>query len=93
MPYLKFPDNWPVFSPKDKIADWLELDTKIMELNDWPDTEATSAAYDEAARQWVVQVERDGELSGAPPGAARAGHRDVGAPELALLPGHGHLPG
>ena len=25
MPYLKFPDNWPVFSPKDKIADWLSL--------------------------------------------------------------------
>ena len=24
LPYLKFPDNWPVFSPKDKIGDWLE---------------------------------------------------------------------
>ena len=35
LPYLKFPDNWPVFSPKDKIADWLESYTKIMELNYW----------------------------------------------------------
>jgi len=43
MPYLKFPDNWPVFSPKDKIADWLESNTKIMELNYWPNTEAKSA--------------------------------------------------
>ena len=25
LPYLKFPDNWPIFSPKDKIADWLEM--------------------------------------------------------------------
>ena len=24
LPYLKFPDNWPVFAPKDKIGDWLE---------------------------------------------------------------------
>ena len=62
MPYLKFPDNWPVFSPKDKIADWLESYTKIMELNYWPDTEATSAAYDAQAGRWAVQVERDGEL-------------------------------
>ena len=61
MPYLKFPDTWPVFSPKDKIADWLESYTKIMELNYWPSTEATSAAYDEAAGEWTVHVERDGQ--------------------------------
>jgi putative flavoprotein involved in K+ transport len=61
MPYLKFPDNWPVFSPKDKIADWLESYTNIMELNYWPDTEATSAVYDEEAGAWTVHAERDGE--------------------------------
>jgi putative flavoprotein involved in K+ transport len=61
MPYLKFPENWPVFSPKDKIADWLESYTNIMELNYWPDTEATSAAYDEQAGAWTVHAERDGE--------------------------------
>jgi putative flavoprotein involved in K+ transport len=61
MPYLKFPDNWPVFSPKDKIADWLESYTKVMELNYWPSTEAKSASYDEASKQWTVNVERGGE--------------------------------
>ena len=60
MPYLKFPDNWPVFSPKDKIADWLESYTTIMELNYWPGTEATGAAYDEQAGEWTVRVSRDG---------------------------------
>ena len=25
MPYLPFPDHWPVFSPKDKMGDWLEM--------------------------------------------------------------------
>ena len=29
LPYLPFPENWPVFSPKDKIGDWLEMYTKI----------------------------------------------------------------
>jgi len=61
MPYLKFPDNWPVFSPKDKIADWLESYTKVMELNYWPGTEAKSASYNAASKEWTVNVERDGE--------------------------------
>ncbi len=61
LPYIKFPDNWPVFSPKDKIADWLEMYTQVMELNYWPSTEATSARYDEDAGVWDVTVVRDGE--------------------------------
>ncbi len=35
LPYLKFPDNWPVFAPKDKIGDWLESYTKVMEVPYW----------------------------------------------------------
>jgi putative flavoprotein involved in K+ transport len=61
LPYIKFPENWPVFSPKDKIADWLEMYTRVMELNYWTSTIATSARYDEDAREWDVTVERDGE--------------------------------
>jgi putative flavoprotein involved in K+ transport len=61
MPYLPFPDNWPVFSPKDKVGDWLEMYTKVMELNYWGSTTCTSARYDEAAGEWIVEVERNGE--------------------------------
>ena len=61
LPYIKFPENWPVFSPKDKIADWLEMYTRVMELNYWTSTIATSARYDEDAGEWEVNVERDGE--------------------------------
>lgn len=61
LPYLKFPDNWPVFAPKDKIADWLEFYTTVMEVPYWSSTTAVSAAYDEAAQQWRVDVDRNGE--------------------------------
>ncbi|ANB75237.1 FAD-dependent oxidoreductase [Paraburkholderia phytofirmans OLGA172] len=61
MPYLPFPDNWPVFTPKDKIGDWLEMYTKVMELNYWGSTICKSARYDEAAAEWVVEIEHDGE--------------------------------
>ncbi|MGZ6640419.1 MAG: NAD(P)/FAD-dependent oxidoreductase [Solirubrobacteraceae bacterium] len=60
LPYIKFPENWPVFSPKDKIGDWLEMYTRVMELNYWSSTEAKRARYDEEAGEWIVVVERDG---------------------------------
>ncbi len=60
LPYIKFPPNWPVFSPKDKIGDWLEMYTRVMELNYWSSTIAKKARYDEEAGEWIVTVERDG---------------------------------
>ncbi len=61
LPYLEFPDDWPVFSPKDKIGDLLESYTKIMELNYWGSTLAKRCTYDEAGGRWEVVVERDGK--------------------------------
>jgi putative flavoprotein involved in K+ transport len=61
LPYLPFPDDWPVFAPKDKIGDWLEMYTKVMELNYWNRTEALGAKYDEEKGEWEVRVNRDGE--------------------------------
>jgi putative flavoprotein involved in K+ transport len=61
MPYLPFPDHWPVFSPKDKIGDWLEMYAKVMELDYWHSTECKSAAYEANAQEWTVTVNRDGQ--------------------------------
>ena len=61
LPYLPFPDDWPVFAPKDKIGDWLEMYTKVMELNYWGSTTAKKARFDEASQTWEVVVERGGK--------------------------------
>jgi len=61
LPYIDFPKNWPVFAPKDKIGDWLEFYTKVMELNYWTRSTAKSAKWDEATKQWTIVVDRDGE--------------------------------
>ncbi|MEF2553608.1 NAD(P)/FAD-dependent oxidoreductase [Aurantimonas sp. A2-1-M11] len=61
LPYIDFPKNWPVFAPKDKIGDWLEMYAKVMELNYWAKTTAKSARYDAAKGEWELVVERDGE--------------------------------
>ncbi len=61
MPYLPYPEHWPVFAPKDKLGDWLEMYTKVMELNYWNSTVCKHAEYDEASGEWTVQVEREGK--------------------------------
>lgn len=61
LPYMPFPDNWPVFAPKDKIGDWLEMYTKVMEVNYWPSTNCLNARFDEDRQEWEVTVERNGE--------------------------------
>jgi putative flavoprotein involved in K+ transport len=60
MPYIPFPDHWPVFAPKDKLADWLEMYAKVMELNYWTSSACIRARYDDAAGEWIVEVDRAG---------------------------------
>lgn len=61
-PYMPFPRSWPVFIPKDMLANWFELYAEAMELNVWTGTELKSAAYDDKAKRWTVVLKReDGE--------------------------------
>ena len=60
LPYMQFPEHWPVYTPKDKMGDWLEMYVRLMELDYWSSTRCKSARYDEAAGNWVVTVEREG---------------------------------
>jgi putative flavoprotein involved in K+ transport len=61
LPYIDFPKNWPIFSPKDKIGDWLEFYTKVMELNYWTKSAAKYAKWDDVKKEWTIVVDRDGE--------------------------------
>ena len=61
LPYLPFPDTWPVFTPKDKMGDWLEMYVKVMELAYWGSTECISASFDENEKRWTVELMREGK--------------------------------
>ncbi|MBV8764263.1 MAG: NAD(P)/FAD-dependent oxidoreductase [Hyphomicrobiales bacterium] len=87
MPYLPFPEHWPVFSPKDKIGDWLEMYTKIMELNYWPSTECKSASYDEKRQQWTVKVKRGTRTITLKPKQLILATGMSGVPNLPKFPG------
>ena len=87
LPYLKFPDNWPVFAPKDKIGDWLEMYTRVMEVPYWSSTTATSASYDEQAGGWRVEIERDGSPVTLRPTHLVMATGMSGKPNVPVVPG------
>ncbi|KAJ5721293.1 uncharacterized protein N7483_009227 [Penicillium malachiteum] len=58
LPYLPFPPNWPIFTPKDKLADFFESYVKILELDVWVRTELKSPSWDESTKKWTIVVER-----------------------------------
>ena len=87
MPYLPFPDHWPVFSPKDQIGDWLEMYTKVMELNYWSSAECRGARYDDDAKQWVVEVVRNGQPVTLRPTQLVLATGMAGVPNVPTFPG------
>jgi cation diffusion facilitator CzcD-associated flavoprotein CzcO len=58
LPYIPFPESWPTFLPKDKLAGWLESYAEQLELNVWADSELLDSSFDEQTRTWTVRVRR-----------------------------------
>ena len=56
MPYLPFPETWPVLCPRDKVADWMEFYAKALDLNVKVHTRATKVTQSDDGK-WVVDVE------------------------------------
>ncbi len=58
LPYMPFPPNYPVYIPRDKIANWLEFYADTMEINIWNSTEFTGGTYDAKADRYTLTVRR-----------------------------------
>jgi cation diffusion facilitator CzcD-associated flavoprotein CzcO len=68
LPYMPFPPNWPVYIPKDKLANWFESYVDAMELNFWTDTALERGEYEAASGRWSVVLRRgDGTTRTAHP--------------------------
>ncbi|WP_284224395.1 flavin-containing monooxygenase [Mycobacterium antarcticum] len=87
LPYMPFPQNWPVFAPKDKIGDWLEFYTRVMEVPYWSKTSCLSASFDDAEKRWTVELDRDGELLTLHPTQLVLATGMSGKPSIPTLPG------
>lgn len=58
LPYLPFPDWWPIFTPKDKLADFFESYARLLDLNVWMRTTVEAGSWDDAAKKWTVTLNR-----------------------------------
>ncbi|KAH9931312.1 FAD/NAD-P-binding domain-containing protein [Fomitopsis serialis] len=60
LPYLPFPPTWPVFTPAQKLAGWLEYYAEAMELNVWTNAEAENVKLLDDGKYEVVVKKGDG---------------------------------
>lgn len=58
LPYMPFPPTFPVYIPKDKLANWFESYVEAMELSFWTGTSLESGSYDEASKTWSLNLRR-----------------------------------
>jgi len=88
LPYMPFPPNWPVYIPKDKLANWFEAYVESMELNFWTGTEFEGGSYDEQEGRWTVMLRRaDGSKRTMHPRHVVLATGVSGIPSLPDIPG------
>lgn len=58
LPFFPYPRTWPVFAPKEKMGDWLELYASAMELDVWCGTTVGDAEH--LGDHWRVVLRRSG---------------------------------
>ncbi|MGV9870327.1 FAD-dependent oxidoreductase [Rhodococcus koreensis] len=87
-PYLEFPDTWPAFLPKDKLAGWMEYYADAMELNVWNSTSLVAGDYDEDSNRWKLALVREGaEVTLYPKHLVFATGTVSGEPSIPQMPG------
>ncbi len=61
MPCKPFPRGWPVFTPKDQLADWLEAYVEEFGLDYWGGSPCLKAVFEEKTSSWRVSTLKDGK--------------------------------
>ncbi|EAU34342.1 conserved hypothetical protein [Aspergillus terreus NIH2624] len=61
LPYLPFPSTWPVFTPKDKLAEFLACYAQLLELNVWTRTTLGAATYSDKTQRWTIELQQRSE--------------------------------
>ena len=58
LPYMEFPKTWPTFTPKDKLADWMDAYATLMDLNLQTNTRVVEATeeYHGKEKTWRIEA-------------------------------------
>lgn len=85
---LPFPESFPDYISKDRLADWFEIYAHAFDLNFWTSTELLNASYDEEKKQWSAQLRlRDGSVRTMHPKYLVLATGASGTPRIPEIPG------
>ena len=87
MPYMAYPESWPLFRSKDQMADWLDAYATLMELDIWTGAECRGAVYDDQCEEWRVEILRGGQTVTVRPRHLVFASGLTGTPNLPRYPG------
>lgn len=63
MLYHPYPETWPRYTPRDKVADWLEQYAVAQDLVVWKNSQPVpTPIYDSKAKKWTVSINKNGEI-------------------------------
>ncbi|KAJ7736035.1 FAD/NAD-P-binding domain-containing protein [Mycena maculata] len=87
MLYQSYPDNWPQYTPRNKLADWLEQYAINMDLVIWTNSRALpTPTYDPATKRWTVVIDHAGTHVTLHPVHIVLAAGTVGAPIIPSIP-------
>ncbi|OJT13103.1 hypothetical protein TRAPUB_10373 [Trametes pubescens] len=86
--YQPYPSNWPEYTPRDKLADWLEHYVSIQDLVVWTDSELQPRpVYDAVTGTWDVTICRQGKDVKLRPAHIILATGTLGKPYVPDIPG------
>ncbi|KAF8830908.1 hypothetical protein HHX47_DHR1000063 [Lentinula edodes] len=61
--FQPYPETWPRYTPRDKVADWLEQYAVSQDLVVWMKSQLLpTPSFDENKKEWAVSIDRDGQI-------------------------------
>lgn len=86
MLYQPYPSNWPLYTPRDKLADWLESYSVNQDLPIWSSSEIQGQPnYNDSTGKWDITINRNGNLHTIHPSHIVLATSGLGAPQIPNL--------
>ena len=86
--YQPYPKNWPTYTPRNKVADWLKQYVESQDLVVWTKSQIKpGATYDSSSKRWNVVVRRDDQDVELHPVHVIIATGALGAPRIPEVPG------
>ncbi|KAJ7591716.1 dimethylaniline monooxygenase [Mycena floridula] len=83
MLYQPFPKNWPIHTPKEKLADWFEFYASSQDLVIWTNSRPLpTPKYDSETKKWTVVIDRNGQHVTLHPSHIVIATGVIGAPRI-----------